>query len=459
MSGVPLAVAARGEAFAIVDATGDARRVAAYRRLRRQAFVEEQGLFDGHDLDEFDATDATRVLVAVDPEGEVVGGVRLHPEPDHPHLAWWRGSRLVCSRHPGVRRGDVGGALVRAACATAQAEGALRFDAHVQERFGRFFERLGWEHAGAVEVAGTPHLLMRWPIGRFARLAEATKSPLGGLLADLLPADRWLGDDGAPVAGTDVVACTDAILPDMVARDPRWAGWCGMLVGAHDLAAMGAAPVAALDALGAADARHAAHVLEGLRAGSEALDLPIVGGHTQLGVAPVLSVTALGRTADPIPGSGGRIGDAITVTADLTGGWRPGYEGRQWDSSSGRTREELRPMLDAVRVGRPHAAKDVSMGGIVGTVGMLAEASGCGAELDVAAIPRPGAARLGDWLTCFPGFAMVTVDDRSKPAPPAGEAIGARCGTLGARPGVQLRWPDGAITEALRDVTGLGRAT
>ena len=179
-----LALAARGETFAIVDATGDARRVEAYRRLRRQAFVEEQGLFDGHDLDEFDAADATRVLVAVDADGDVVGGVRLHPEPDHPHLAWWRGSRLVCSKHPGVRRGDVGGALVRAACATAQAEGALRFDAHVQERFGAFFERLGWEHAGAVQVAGTPHLLMRWPIGRFepARAGDegAARGPARG---------------------------------------------------------------------------------------------------------------------------------------------------------------------------------------------------------------------------------------------------------------------------------------
>ena len=100
------------------------------------------------------------------------------------------------------------------------------------------------------------------------------------------------------------------------------------------------------------------------------------------------------------------------------------------------------------------------MAGIVGTVGMLAEASGCGADLDVASIPRPADAALGDWLTCFPGFAMVTVDDRSQPAPPAGEAIGARCGTLGARPGVRLRWPDGAITTALdgAGVTGLGAA-
>ena len=48
------------------------------------------------------------------------------------------------------------------------------------------------------------------------------------------------------------------------------------------------------------------------------------------------------------------------------------------------------------RAARPAAAKDVSMAGIAGTLGMLAEASGCGAVLDVAAVPRPAEA---SWAT------------------------------------------------------------
>lgn len=39
------------------------------------------------------------------------------------------------------------------------------------------------------------------------------------------------------------------------------------------------------------------------------------------------------------------------------------------------------------------------MAGIAGTLGMLAEASGTGAELDVAP-SQPDAARMGEWLTC-----------------------------------------------------------
>lgn len=451
--------AAAAPPFLIVEAEGDAARLAAYRRLRQAAFVDEQGLFARHDRDHHDDDVRTKTLVAVGADGAVLGGVRVHPAvAEGRGLGWWQGSRLVCA--PGrVKRGTVGAALVRAACAVALTEGALRFDAQVQPRMEAFFAGLGWSRVRDVVVAGRPHVLMRFPVTRIADLAAATKAPLAGLVGDALPHTAWLGDDGAPVAGTDVIACTDAIIPAMVERDPEWAGWCGMLVTAHDLAAMGAAPVGALDALGARDAASAARVVGGLRAGAEAFGLPILGGHTQLGVPAALSVTGLGRTADPVPAGGGRAGDALTLTADLGGGWRPGYAGRQWDSTTHRSREELRAMHDLVARARPRAAKDVSMAGIVGTTGMLAEAGGCGAELEVAAIPRPDGVAGGDWLTCFPGFAMVTADAPGAAAPDPGPAEAARCGVLTGEPGVRLRWPDGDTTTALTGgVTGLGAA-
>lgn len=199
--------------------------------------------------------------------------------------------------------------------------------------------------------------------------------------------------------------------------------------------------------------------MRGLRSGARAFNLPVLGGHTQLGVHAALSVTGLGRTSHPVPAGGGRAGDRVTVTADLEGQWRPGYGGRQWDSSTGRTPEEMRAMLDCVARARPRAAKDVSMAGIVGTTGMLAEAGGCGAELEVARIPRPQDTTGGDWLTCFPGFAMVTADAAGAAPLPAGPATGADCGRLETAPGVRLRWPDGEVTTALTGgVTGLGQA-
>jgi AIR synthase-related protein len=331
----------------------------------------------------------------------------------------------------------------------------LRFDATVQTGTYRFFQRLGWETVRPVTVAGAPHVLMRWPIGRIAQLAEATKSELGPLLQGIGPTG-YVGDDGAPVPDSDLVAACDAILPAMVERDPEWAGWCSVLVNVNDLAAMGAVPVGLLDALGARDASYASRVLSGLKRAAAAYGVPILGGHTQLGVPAALSVTALGRTADPVPGGGGRPGQQVRLTADLGGGWRPGYAGRQWDSTSHRRPEELRAMLAAVGKARPSAAKDVSMAGVVGTLGMLAEASGCAAVLDVAAVPKPEAASMGDWLTCFPGFAMLTAGLQELDA---GPAVSAVCGELTTGQGVVLRWPDGDVTEALAaGVTGMGAA-
>ncbi len=117
-------------------------------------------------------------------------------------------------------------------------------------------------------------------------------------------------------------------------------------------------------------------------------------------------------------------------------------------------------MLATVATHRPRAAKDVSMAGIVGTAGMLAEASGCGVDLTVAEIPRPAHAGLADWLTCFPGYGVISADSPQAPPIHADGATSARCGRLSPEPGVRLHWPDGEVTTAIphSSITGLGAA-
>ncbi|MGH3670205.1 MAG: MSMEG_0567/sll0787 family protein [Pseudonocardiaceae bacterium] len=441
-----------------VELAADAPDRTAYHQLRTRVFVHHQGLFTDHDRDSHDDDPRTLILLARDREGAVLGGVRLGPATGGPDLGWWLGGRLVVDPDCPLR--GVGAALVRAACAHAESAGALRFDATVQARYEVFFRRLGWSAVRPVIVADTPHVLMRWPISRIAALVAATKTELGSLLSGLVPGGAgYLGDDGAPVPGSDLVAACDAILPSMVERDPEWAGWCSVLVNVNDLAAMGAAPVGLLNALGARDSSFASRVLAGLRRASQAYDAPVLGGHTQLGVPPALSVTALGRTAHPIRGGGGRPGQRLRLTVDLGGDWRPGYTGRQWDSTSHRRSPELCAMLTSVAGARPAAAKDVSMAGLAGTAGMLAEESGCRAVLDVGAVPRPDRASAGDWFTCFPGFGMLTADAPRRPPPAASPAVSAECGELVTGRGVALRWPDGELTDVITGaVTGLGAA-
>src|SRR5689334_19958058 len=54
----------------------DSRQLAAYRTLRRESFVVEQGLFQGSDADDIDDHPRTVVLVALASDGTVLGGVR-----------------------------------------------------------------------------------------------------------------------------------------------------------------------------------------------------------------------------------------------------------------------------------------------------------------------------------------------------------------------------------------------
>ncbi|MDQ1556930.1 MAG: hypothetical protein QOI02_1932 [Actinomycetota bacterium] len=446
----------------------DSVELAAYHRLRYEAFVDEQGLFAGSDHDHLDDDPRTVVLVAVDETGNVLGGVRIGIATPDRDIGWWTGSRLVVAR-AARSKGHIGGALVRAACAYAEQGGALRFDATVQLRNQVMFDRLGWTTVGPAIVAGVEHAHMRWPIDRIERLANSSKAFLAGLLDPLGAAadgpsqsfggSGFVGDDGAPIAGTDVIAACDAILPSLVERDPEWAGWCAVLVNVNDLSAMGARVVGLLDALGARDASFAARVFTGLRNGAAAWGAPILGGHTQLGVPASLAVTALGRTETPIPGGGGRLGHAVSVSVDTSGSWHPRYTGMQWDSTSHRSGEELRTMAGLVANASPAAAKDISMAGLVGTIGMLAEASGCGAVVEVADVPAPDGVAAADWLTCFPGFGMITADRPGESRMSSPLVQTRECGTLTIERGVQLRWPDGLTTTALHSaVTGLGRA-
>jgi len=446
----------------LVHPTGSARELAAYRRLRRAAFVTEQGLFARSDDDDLDDDPRTVVLVATTPDGILLGGVRIAPATPA-DLGWWTGSRLVTD--PSARATGVGPALIRAACAHADSAGVLRFEATVQRRYARLFSALGWDTLGDCTVAGRPHVWMRWPLNPIQRLATATKSFLGPTLQPLRAVPGGLGpagfhgDDGAPLPDSELIAACDAIIPSMVERDPEWAGWCSVLVNVNDLSAMGATPVGLLDAVGAPTRSILERVIAGLAAASAAWRVPVLGGHTQLGVPAALAVTALGRTRTPIPAGNGVAGDRVRLTTDISGQWRPGYHGRQWDSTSGRSSQDLALMNQAIASMRPKAAKDVSMAGVVGTLGMMAEACGTGAELDVVALPRPAQATTGAWLTCFPGFGILTAGQGScAPRLPKG-VVSAECGSLTARPGIRLRWPDGVTTTALASpVTGLGQA-
>ncbi len=131
----------------------DAEEFALHHRIRHEVFVTEQGIFTGSDVDAHDGEDATiRVLGFAGPVA--AGAVRLYPL--EPAAGLWQGDRLAVLS--AVRAHGLGMPLVRFAVATAARLGGREMQAHIQPANVRFFERLGWERRGPVEVyVGRPH--------------------------------------------------------------------------------------------------------------------------------------------------------------------------------------------------------------------------------------------------------------------------------------------------------------
>ena len=131
-----------------------AGEAAVHHRIRHEVFVVEQGVFADSDVDAHDASSSTIKVVAY-ANDQAGGAVRLYPlEP-----GVWKGDRLAV--RPAFRAWNLGSPLVRFAVETASARGGHEMLAHVQEANVRFFERLGWERRGDLQLyVGLPHQLM-----------------------------------------------------------------------------------------------------------------------------------------------------------------------------------------------------------------------------------------------------------------------------------------------------------
>ncbi|MCP9820567.1 sll0787 family AIR synthase-like protein [Synechococcus sp. Cruz-9H2] len=222
-----------------------------------------------------------------------------------------------------------------------------------------------------------------------------------------------LGDDAAllPAAAGSLLLACEGLHPELVEQDPWFAGWSGVLVNLSDIAAMGGRPLAMVNSLWSGDARHADRIFEGMRVASQTFQVPVVGGHTNLhSPYNALSVAVLGVAAGPVLSARfARPGDHCHLLINTSGHVHHPYP--FWDAATRAEPELLRRhlalMAELAEAGTVHAAKDISMGGLIGTAVMFAEAAGCGLELDLNAILPPPGLSIDDWLSCFPSYGYL----------------------------------------------------
>ncbi len=247
--------------------------------------------------------------------------------------------------------------------------------------------------------------------------ADVGEDALVARVLSLLPSGAGVllgpGDDAAVVAAPDgrVVATTDLAVEGVhFRRDWSSAYDVGRKTAAANLAdvmAMGGTATALLVGLVAPPDLPEAWALglaEGLRDEAALVGASVVGGDTVRGPHLSVAVTALGDLGGrrPVTRSGARPGDVVVVSGELGGsaaGLRLLQEGRRTGPLVDRHRRPAPPYAlgPALADLGATAMCDVS-DGLVVDLGRLCRASGVGAVLDAAAVPRPDGATGADAL-------------------------------------------------------------
>ena len=202
--------------------------------------------------------------------------------------------------------------------------------------------------------------------------------------------------------------------------DPKWSGYCAVLVNVHDIAAMGGKPIAMVDVFSVSKKETCGPVSLGMSEAVKKFNVPIVGGHIHPD-APynALDVAILGTVKKDaiIYSSTANVGDDVLFAVDLDGGVHPSSN-LNWDSTSFKDPKIVQTQIESMRVlGESHlvnSGKDVSNPGLVGTLGMLLELSLKGAVLDLNKIPIPDELDLDQWLKMYPGMGFVVTAKKGK---------------------------------------------
>ena len=220
------------------------------------------------------------------------------------------------------------------------------------------------------------------------------------------------GDDAALIPHGDgfLVICGEAMSPPFVRADPFGAGAAAVVTNVSDVRAMGGRPLALVDMLVSPGHEHANTVLEGIAWAAGKLGVNVVGGHLTIGHEPALSASCTGFARTPLRASAAKPGDQLVAAFATEGRWMSETQ-PFWTSLHDRDDALLKTdgeaLVEVAEQGLAHAARDVSMPGIAGSLLQMIEGAGCGANLLTDAIPRPENAPLERWLLTFPSFGFL----------------------------------------------------
>ena len=206
-----------------------------------------------------------------------------------------------------------------------------------------------------------------------------------------------IGEDSAAVVNDDklVLMTTDRIKTSFIENFPFGAGFSSILVGIDDIYCCGGIPLAASVIVSFSDRLIGQQIIEGICEGSQKFQVPIIRGHTNTAAQCYeLSTTMIGeiKKKDYISAKTAQINDNIIMVSDFDG--KIGKASKfYWDTVTFKDSEEILKKRKAMNVVAKkhlvHASKDISNGGIFGTILQLIKYSNVGADVSIKKIQIP----------------------------------------------------------------------
>lgn len=202
------------------------------------------------------------------------------------------------------------------------------------------------------------------------------------------------GEDSAaiqlePTSKDLILLTTDAILPVFIEKSPYGAGFSAIYVGIDDIFACGGTPLASSITIAYNDENIGKEILSGVVDATNVFKTPLIRGHTTTD-SPTLAIssTIIGTTkVDHFLSAGGsNSGDFLAVVWDPEGKTSP-VNKNYWNTITMKTSEEffhkrsfISPAIENKFI---TACKDISNGGILGTLFQMMQFAKKGAEIDL----------------------------------------------------------------------------
>jgi selenophosphate synthetase-related protein len=206
-----------------------------------------------------------------------------------------------------------------------------------------------------------------------------------------------IGEDSASIDDGDrlILITTDRIRTDFIENFPFGAGFSSILVSVDDIYACGGTPLAASIIISVKNKSTCNELLKGICEGSKKFKVPIIRGHTNINSKCFeLSSTMIGEIhkEDYISAGNAQVGDNLLLVVDLNG--RIGKANKlYYDTTTFKSSKEVLNNRKAMNLVAKkhivHASKDISNGGIIGTILQMIKYSEVGADININQITIP----------------------------------------------------------------------